>query len=108
MDSSAIGPGDNWDDLKTNYAQHLASGVDLPGYAAGSFSSAELAVLGVIRDVAYKSPSGACSLTANEIARLAQVPTGTAVSAITIAIAAGLIERDGRNFINRHIQYKVG
>ena len=64
--------GDRWDELKSNYAQSLASGVDLPRWAAKSFSSVELAVLGAIRDAAYKAPNGACSLTVAEIAGLAR------------------------------------
>ncbi len=35
-----------------------------------SFDSSELAVLGAIRDTAYKSPDGKCSLPVSEIAGL--------------------------------------
>ena len=38
-------------------------------WAAKSFSLVELAVLGAIRDAAYKAPNGACSLTVSEIAQ---------------------------------------
>ena len=100
--------GDHWDELKSNYAQSLAAGVDLPRWAAKSFSPVELAVLGAIRDAAYKAPSGACSLTVSEIAQLAEVDLRTAIRAITMAIAGGLIERDGGDLFNRHIHYKVG
>jgi hypothetical protein len=99
---------DPWDELKSNYAQHLAAGVGLPKWAAQSFNSSELAVLGAIRDAAYKAPDGGCSLAVNEIARLAEVSLRTAIRAITIAIAAGLVERDGPALLNRRIQYKVG
>ena len=102
------GSGDHWDELKSNYARNLAGGVDLPRWAAKSFSRLELAVLGAIRDAAYKSPSGACSLTISEIAQLAEVDQGTAIRAISMAIAGGLIERDGGELFNRHIPYKVG
>jgi hypothetical protein len=100
--------GDRWEELKSNYAQSLAAGVDLPRWAAKSFSPAELAVLGAIRDAAYKAPSGGCSLTVSEIAQLAEVDLRTAIRAITMAIAGGLIERDGVGLFNRHIHYKVG
>ena len=100
--------GDHWDELKSNYAQSLAAGVDLPRWAAKSFSPVELAVLGAIRDAAYKAPSGGCSLTVSEIAQLAEVDLRTAIRAITMAIAGGLIERDGGGLFNRHIHYKVG
>jgi DNA-binding MarR family transcriptional regulator len=105
---STHGSGDHWDELKSNYARNLATGVELPGWAAKSFSPKELAVLGAIRDAAYKSPSGACSLTVREIAQLAEVDQGTAIRAITMAIAGGLIERDGGDLFNCHIHYKVG
>src|SRR6476659_6149186 len=100
--------GHQWDELKSNYTQNLAGGVDLPRWAARSFSPIELSVLGVIRDVAYKSSSGACSLTVREIAELAEVDLRTAIRAITVAIAGGLIERDRGELFNRRIQYKVG
>ena len=100
--------GDRWDGLKSNYAQSLAAGVDLPRWEAKSFSPVELAVLGAIRDAAYKAPSGGCSLTVNEIAQLAEVDLRTAIRAITMAIAGGLIERDEGGLFNRHIHYKVG
>ena len=102
------GSGDHWDELKSNYARNLATGVELPGWAAKSFSPDELAVLGAIRDAAYKAPSGGCSLTVSEIAQLAEVDLRTAIRAITMAIAGGLIERDGGGLFNRHIHYKVG
>ena len=100
--------GDHWDELKSNYAQHLAAGVDLPRWAAKSFRLVELAVLGAIRDAAYKAPTGACSPTVSEIAQLVEVDLLTAVRAITMAIAGGLIERDGGELFNRHIHYKIG
>jgi hypothetical protein len=99
---------DEWAELKSNYAQHLSSGVDLPAWAAGSFNPTELAVLGAVRDAANKAPNGACSLTVNEIARLAEVAPRAVARAITVAIAIGVVERDERGFLNRHIQYKVG
>jgi len=68
----------------------------------------ELAVLGAIRDAAYKARDGACSLTVSEIARLAEVSLRTAARTITIAIAAGVIGRDGGSLLNLRIQYKVG
>ena len=105
---SAHGSGDHWDELKSNYARNLAGGVDLPRWADKSFSRLELAVLGAIRDAAYKSPSGACSLTISEIAQLAEVDQRTAIRAITMAIAGGLIERDGGDLFNRRIHFKVG
>src|SRR4051812_2568763 len=55
--------GDQGDQLKSHYAQNLAAGVDLPRWAAKLFGPVELAVLGAIRDAAYKAPTGACSLT---------------------------------------------
>jgi DNA-binding MarR family transcriptional regulator len=94
--------------LTTHYAQRLAEGVDLPSWAAGSFSPAELAVLGAIRDAAYKSADNTCLLRIEEIARLVEVHPRIVVRAITVAIAAGLIERDGSNLVNRGIHYKVG
>ena len=105
---STQGSGDHWDELKSNYTRNLATGVELPGWAANSFSPNELAVLGAIRDAAYKAPSSACSLTVSEIAELAEVDLRTAIRAITMAIAGGLIERDGGDLFNRHIHYKVG
>ena len=105
---SAQDSGDHWNELKSNYAQNLAAGVDLPQWAAKSFSLVELAVLGAIRDAAYKAPNGACSLTVSEIARLAEVDLRSAIRAVTMAIAGGLIERDGGALFNRHIHYKVG
>lgn len=99
--------GDDWADLKSNYAQHLSAGVDLPPWAAGSFSSTELAVLGAVRDAAYHAPNGACSLSVNEIARVAEVAPREVTRAITVAIAIGVVERDERGILNRHIQYKV-
>ena len=100
--------GDHWDELKSNYARNLATGVELPGWAAKSFMPVELAVLGAIRDAAYKAPSGACSLTVREIAQLAEVDLRTAIRAVTMAIAGGLIERLGVDLFNCHVQYKVG
>jgi len=91
-----------------HYAQRVASTVDLPASTAHCFSAQELAVLGAIRDVAYKSRHGACSLTVNEIARLVQVSPQVAVRAITVAIAAGVIEREGISFINHRFEYKNG
>ena len=99
---------DPWDELKSNYAQNLAAGVDLPEWAAKSFGHVELAVLGAIRDAAYKAPNGACSLSVAEIAQLAEVDLRTAIKAITMAIAGGLIERQGADLFNHHIEYKVG
>jgi DNA-binding MarR family transcriptional regulator len=52
--------------------------------------------------------SGTCSLTVSEIARLAEVDQPTTIRAITMAIAGGLIERDGGDLFNRHIHYKLG
>src|SRR3954462_11239442 len=104
---SPQGSGDHWDELKSNYARNLAGGVELPRWAAKSFSPVERAVLGAIRDAAYKAPSGACSLTVREIAQLAEVDQGTAIRAIGMAIAGGLIERDGGELFNRHIHYQV-
>ena len=66
---------------------NLAGGVDLPRWAAKSFGPVELAVLGAIRDAAYKAPSGGCPLTLSEIAQLAEVDLRTAIRAITMAIA---------------------
>ena len=40
-----------------------------------------------------KAPDGACALTVSEIARMAEVSVRTAARTITIAIAAGLIQR---------------
>ena len=97
---------DSWDDLKSSYVQHLPTGVELPNWAARSFTPNELAVLGVIRDAARKAPDGACALTVSEIARMAEVSVRTAARTITIAIAAGLIQRAGRSLINLCIQYK--
>ena len=105
---SAHGRGDHWDELKSNYARNLATGVELPGWAARSFSRLELAVLGAIRDAAYKAPSGACSLTVSEIAQLAEVDQRTAIRAITMAIAGGLIERDGGDLFNRLTVSRAG
>lgn len=103
---------DNSDDtplnLTTHYAQRVAAGVDLPARAAHFFSQAELAVLGAIRDVAYKTADNTCPLSVKDIARLVEVQPRTAARAISLAIAAGLIERDGSNIINRGIEYKVG
>jgi hypothetical protein len=104
---SIPGNGDHWDELKSNYARNLATGVELPGWAAKSFSPVELAVLGAIRDAAYKAPSGACSLTVREISQLAEVDLRTAIRAITMAIAGGVIQRDGGYLFNCHVHYKV-
>jgi hypothetical protein len=67
-----------------------------------------LAVLGAIRDEAYKSRHGACSLTVHQIAQLVEVSPSVAARAITVAIAAGVIEREGKSFVNHHVKYKVG
>ena len=97
---------DPWDDLKSSYVQHLPTGVELPNWAARSFTPNELAVLGVIRDAARKAPDGAFALTVSEIARMAEVSVRTAARTITIAIAAGIIGRDGRGLLNLCVQYK--
>ena len=102
---------DSYDDelrLESKYAQHLPAGVGLPDWAAGSFSSSELATLGVVRDAAHNSPTGLCSLSIKEIAKLANVSVRGAARAVTIAIAIGVIEREGRNLRNLHIYYTVG
>ena len=91
-----------------HYAQRVAEGVDLPSWADRSFSSAELSVLGAIRDTAYNNSEDVCSLSVSEIARLVGVSTRTAARAVTVAIAAGVMERDGDNLVNRGIQYKIG
>jgi hypothetical protein len=93
--------------LTTRYAQRVASTVDLPSRDAYRFSTAELAVLGAIRDEAYKALDSKCSLTVNEIARLVEVSARSAARAITVALAAGIIERAGGGIVNRHIHYKV-
>jgi hypothetical protein len=82
-------------------------GVYLPDWAAPSFGRLELAVLGAVRDVAYNAPDGKCSLTVKEIARRAGVIPRTAARAIGMAIAVGVIEREERSLLNRHIHYKV-
>ena len=105
MDSSN---NDDQPSLTTHYAQRVAGGVELPSWAQDSFSSAELAVLGAIRDAAYKSTNNTCSLSISEIARLVDVHPRTVTRAITVAIAAGVIERDGSNLVNRGVHYKVG
>ena len=94
--------------LDREYAQHLPAGVGLPEWAAGSFSSWELSTLAVVRDAAHNSPTGLCSLSIKEIAKLANVSVRGAARAITIAIAIGVVERDGRNLRNLHIYYTVG
>ena len=91
-----------------HYAQRVASTVDLPTSTARCFSSEELAVLGAIRDSANTSRHGACSLTVNEIAQLVEVSPRVAARAITVAIAAGIIEREGSSFVNHHVKYKSG
>jgi len=101
-------PGDDLLQLTRHYAQRVAEGVDLPSWADRSFSSAELSVLGAIRDTAYNNSEDVCSLSVSEIARLVGVSTRTAARAVTVAIAAGVIERDGDNLVNRGIQYKIG
>ena len=100
--------GDGLFQLTRHYAQRVAEGVDLPSWADRSFSSAELSVLGAIRDTAYNSSEDVCSLSVSEIARLVGVSTRTAARAVTVAIAAGVIERDGGSLINRRIRYKIG
>jgi hypothetical protein len=91
----------------SSYAKRVAEGVDLPQSASSRFNSDELAVLGAIRDIAYRDAGGACSLSVNEIAQLVEVSSRTASRAITVAIAAGIIERDGNNLFNCGIRYKV-
>jgi len=44
----------------------------------------------------------------NEIARLVQISPQVAARAITVAIAAGVIEREGSSFINHRVEYKNG
>ena len=105
--------GDNPDDdqppsLTPHYAQRVAEGVDLPANVGRFFSSAELTVLGAIRDAAYKTADNSCSLSIREIAQLVEVHPRTVVRAITVALAAGVIERDGDSLVNRGIRYKVG
>ena len=102
---------DNSDDdqrLTHHYAQRVASTVELPTARAHLFASQELAVLGAIRDDAYKSRHGTCSLTVNETAKMVEVSPRVAIRAITMAIAAGVIEREGSSFINHHVSYKIG
>jgi len=94
---------DNLPSLTIHYAQHVAEGVELPSWAAGFFSSAELAVLGAIRDTANKSTNNTCTLNIREIGRLVDVHPRTVARAITVAIAAGVIERDGNNLVNSGI-----
>lgn len=94
--------------LTTHYAQRVAAGVDLPARAAHFFSQSELAVLGAIRDVAYNDADNTCSLSVQDIARLVEVHPRTAARAISLAIAAGLIERNGNNIINRGIDFTLG
>jgi predicted transcriptional regulator len=106
--NSGDNPNDDQPSLTTHYAKRAAEGVDLPASTARFFSSAELAVLGAIRDAAYKTADNTCSLSMREIAELADVHPRTVARAITVAIAAGVIERDGGNIINRSIPYKVG
>ena len=65
-------------------------------------------MLGAIRDDAYKSRHGICSLTVNEIAKMVEVSPRVAIRAITMGIAAGVIEREGSSFINHHVSYKIG
>ena len=92
----------------SNYGQHVGAVVSLPEWAAGKFSSSDLAVLGAVRDAAYNSSDGTCSLTVKEIARLVKVSPREAVNAISVAIASGIIEREGRGLRNLHIHYKDG
>jgi hypothetical protein len=94
--------------LTSRYAQRVGSTVDLPSRHANRFSSAELAVLGAIRDEAYKASDNKCSLTVSELAKLVEVSSRTAARAITVGLAAGIIDRVGGHIINRHIHYKVG
>ena len=98
---------EQWDELKRSYAKYLVRSVDLPQWAANSFTSEGLVVLGVIRDTAYYSSDGACSLAVSEIAKLAGVSARTAIRTITVAIAAGIVVLDGCNLLNRHVQYKT-
>ena len=69
--------GDDLLRLTRHYAQRVAEGVDLPSWADRSFSSAELSVLGAIRDTAYNNSEDVCSLSVSEIARLVGVSTRT-------------------------------
>ena len=94
-------------DLPVRTEQRHTTDVYLPEWAATSFESHELAVLGAIRDDAYSSADGKCSLTVKEIGQRAKVIPKTAARTIGIAIAIGVLEREGRSFINRHIHYKV-
>ena len=73
-------PGDDLLQLTRHYAQRVAEGVDLPSWADRSFSSAELSVLGAIRDTAYNNSEDVCSLSVSEIARLVGVRTRTAAT----------------------------
>ena len=107
-----MGNSDGSDDdpfhFHSNYAQHFGAGVSLPERAVGKLSFSDLAVLGAVRDVAYNSSDGTCFLTVKEIAGLVKVSPRDAVNAISVAIASGIIERDGRALRNLHIHYKVG
>lgn len=94
-------------DPSTIEEPQITVGVYLPEWAAPSFGRLEMAVLGAIRDVAYSAPDGKCSLTVKEIARRAGVIPRTAARAIGMAIAVGVIDRQERCLINRHIHYKV-
>lgn len=105
--NSGDDPNDDRHSLTSHYAKRVAEGVDLPASSARFFSSAELAVLGAIRDAAYKTADNTCSLSIREIAELVDVHPRTVARAITVAIAAGVIERDGDNIINRSIHYKL-
>ena len=94
--------------IKTHYAERVGSTVDVPSRDIHRFSFAELKVLGAIRDEAYKSSNNTCSLTVSELARRVEVSSRSAARAITVALAAGIIERVDDKIINRDIHYKLG
>jgi len=104
--------GDNHEDEEPSsthhFIQRVGEGVDLPASVASAFNAEQIAVLGAIRDAAYNTDNNTCTLSIRELARLVDVHPSTVARAITVGIAAGVIERDGNNLVNRGISYKVG
>jgi hypothetical protein len=82
----------------------LVHRVDLQRWAF-SFTAAEMSALEAIRDAACQSPDDLCPLTVREIAALTDLAPRVVARAITVAIAAGMIEREGPNLKSRMVRY---
>jgi hypothetical protein len=87
-------------------ARELAADVAIPEEAAQFFTTAQKAVLAIIRDECASNT--VCRLIASEIAKRAGVSIGTAILAVKIANDTGVIsvsraQSKANLIVNRHI-----